>query len=173
MRGMGESEIIAIVMVVFLVVLVIVLIPYIFYLLTLSRTLKQVAPHNQRMTPGEVWLVLIPLFGLVWHFFVVGRIADSLAAEFRQRGILIDEERPGYKAGLWMLILPLIGFIPFIGFLASLAGLVFWIIYWVQIAGYKRKLEEQQFQFGVGNPYQFQQPFPGHPRQPGQYPNRP
>jgi hypothetical protein len=159
--GLGNAEL-SILFAVVLVVLVIGLIPAIFYLLTLSRTLKQVAPHNQRMTPGEVWLTLIPLFGTVWHFFVVARVADSLAAEFNQRRIPCNEQRPGYNIGLWMLILPLVGFIPILGGLASLAGLVLWIVYWVRIAGYKRQLEEHVFQFGAGNPYQYP-PQPGNP----------
>jgi hypothetical protein len=152
--------------------LAIALIPVIFYLLTLSRTLKQCAPHNRRMEPGEVWMMFIPLFGLVWHFITVGRLADSLAAEFRQRNIPVQEARPGYNMGMTFLILRVCGVIPFLGILTGIAGLVCWIIYWSKIAAYKRQLEQQQFQFGAGNPYQFQQPNAGPYQQPyaNQYP---
>lgn len=153
------------------------LVPYILYLVMISRTLKQCAPHNQRMTPGEVWLVLIPLFGIVWHFILVGRLADSIAAEFRQRNLRCEEERPGYNYGLWSMILRCCGIIPFLGIFASLTGIVFWIMHWVRIAGYKRALEQSQFQYG-SNPYGFQyqyqhyQQYPQYPQHP-QYPNYP
>ncbi|HTF02614.1 MAG TPA: hypothetical protein VK826_01260 [Bacteroidia bacterium] len=152
------------ILVLVLIFLLIFLIPNIFYVLTLSRTLKQCAPHNQRMQPGQLWLVLIPLFNLVWHFIVVTRMADSLAAEFRQRNIPLEEDRPGYTMGMTFCILGLCGWIPYIGSIASLAGLVCWIIYWVKIAGYKRRLEEQLFQFGAPNPYQAPNQYPQNPQ---------
>ena len=33
------------------------------------------------MRPGQVWLQLIPLFGQVWQFVVVTRIAGSIQKE--------------------------------------------------------------------------------------------
>ncbi len=125
-----------------LVAIAIGLIPMIFYLLTLQNTLKEVSPENQKMPPSNVWLMLIPLFGLVWSFIMVNRIADSLAAEFAKRNIPLEEQRPGYSIGLTFSILFCCGIIPVLGGLASLAGLVCWIIYWVKIAGYKTKLQQ-------------------------------
>lgn len=143
-----------------------VFIMYIFYLITLSQCLKQCAPHNQRMTPGEVWMVFIPLFGLVWHFFVVGRVADSLAAEFRTRGREPDEPRPGYQTGLTALILMLIPF-------AGIVGVVFLGIYWSKMSKYKKQLESMPLQFGYGNPYPFPDQFPGQQQYyAGQYPQQ-
>ena len=85
------------------------LLPLIFYLITLSKTLKEVEQTNRRIEPGQVWLTLIPLFGLVWQFIMVNRIADSLKAEFAARNIQVEEDRPGaklrsyllYSNGLW------------------------------------------------------------------------
>lgn len=142
----------------------------IFYLLTLSRTLALCHPQTRTMNPGEVWMVFIPLFGLVWHFIMVGRIADSLAIEFRNRRMQVDEDRPGYQTGLWALILFCCGIIPLLGILASLTGVVFIILYWTRIANYKRQLEQHNQQFG-GNPYAFQQQAAQYPPQ-GNYPNQ-
>ncbi|MEW6467592.1 MAG: hypothetical protein AB1458_01635 [Bacteroidota bacterium] len=114
------------------VLLAIFIIPGIFYCLTLQRTLEAVAPENRKMQPGQVWLLFIPLFHLVWHFFVVSYVADSLRAEFASRGITPDESRPGFGIGLAASILWVLG----IGFVA----LILWIIYWVKIAEYKNKL---------------------------------
>ena len=121
------------------------LIPMIFYLLTLQNTLNAVSPGNRKMNPGQVWLMLIPFLGAVWQFLVVGWVADSLAAEFHSRNKPVPESRPGYSIGLTYCILFVCGIIPFLGGLASLAGLVCWIIYWVKIAGYKRELETSTY----------------------------
>lgn len=147
-----------------------VLIVYIFYLLTLSRTLALCHPQTRLMNPGEVWMVFIPLFGIVWHFIMIGRIADSLAIEFRNRQLHLEEARPGYQLGLWALILPLCSFIPILGILTWITGIVFLIMYWSRISNYKKQLEAHNMQFGQGNPYAFQQQaaqFQG-----GNYPNQ-
>jgi hypothetical protein len=82
------------------------------------------------MNPGLVWLMLIPLFNIVWHFFIVLNMAKSLAAEFQKRGIAEDPS-PGQTLGLVMCIANLI---------CGPVGLVCWIIYWVKIAGYSSKI---------------------------------
>jgi hypothetical protein len=128
----------------FMIVLIsvgIMILPLIFYLLTLQGVLQQVKPENRKMDPGMVWLILIPLFGIVWQFIVVGNIADSLKAEFAQRGVNPGEERPGYNIGLTYCILMCCGIIPFLGILAAIGGFVCWIIYWVKIANYKSTLQ--------------------------------
>lgn len=116
------------------------LIPMIFYLITLSKTLTEVSEMNRKMPPGQVWLVLIPLFGMVWQFIMVNRIADSLKAEFESRNIQVTEARPGAQLGVAYCTLMVCGIIPILGGLATLAGFVCWIIYWVKINGYKTKL---------------------------------
>jgi hypothetical protein len=63
------------------------LIPVIFYFLELQNTLKEVSVENRKMKPGQVWLLLIPLFSIYWLFEVVSKIADSLKAEFASRNI--------------------------------------------------------------------------------------
>jgi hypothetical protein len=54
---------------------------WILFLRTQYRTLKAVKPANRGLKPGLVWLQFIPVFGQVWQFFVVVRIADSLRKE--------------------------------------------------------------------------------------------
>jgi hypothetical protein len=148
-----------------LLVAVGMLIVFIFHLITLSRTLELCHPYTRKMNPGEVWMVLIPVFGVVWHFFVVGRLADSLAIEFRNRNLPVEEERPGYNAGLTALILLLCGgIIPVLGLIAAL---IFLIRYWNQISEYKKRLEQHNAQF-TGAPSGFQPP-----PAPVQYPNYP
>lgn len=159
--GLGAME-----MLIILIVLIFglgMIMVYIFYLITLSKTLSLCHPQTRSMNPGEVWMVLIPFFGIVWHFIVVGRVADSLSVEFRNRGIQIAEERPGYKLGLWALILPLCGIIPVLGILTGLAGIVLLVMYWNRISDYKKQLEQHNIRFGQGNPFAFPNQFSNTP----------
>jgi hypothetical protein len=146
--NLGWTEILLILF----VVLVIFLIPMIFFLIAQQNTLRAVSPQNRKMQPGEVWLQLIPLFGLVWKFIVVSRIAQSIRAEINERNtnsFLGDANPvfandytplPTYNIGLAYCILGLCGFIPILGWLATIGWLVCWIIYWTQIVAYKNKL---------------------------------
>ena len=128
-----------IVPIIFLSILI-MLIPTIFYIITLQKTLNRCAPENRAMPPENVWLLLIPVFSMVWQFIVVGNIAKSLAAEFRQREIQTEEIEPGKSIGLAYCILNVCSIIPILGILSALAGLVCWIMYWVKIDGYSAKL---------------------------------
>jgi hypothetical protein len=136
--GIGAGEMLVVMFVG--IVLTASLIPMIFYLLTLQKTLSRCSPERRAMEPGLVWLLLIPLFSLVWHFFVVSNVAKSLQGEFEKRQIGI-EPSPGYSLGLPMCILNACAVIPLLGILAWLAGTVCWIIYWVRIAEFSRRLE--------------------------------
>ena len=57
------------------------IVPFILFLLHQQNTLKNVQAHNRTMAPGQVWLQLIPLFGMVWQFIVVTRISESIKRE--------------------------------------------------------------------------------------------
>jgi hypothetical protein len=133
--GLGVSFFIT----VMLVTIAVLLLPAIFYLLTLQKALTRCSPENRGMAPGMVWLLLIPLFSIVWHFIVVTNMAQSLGAEFRKRGIA-EELKPGQSLGMAMCILGVCSIIPVLGVLCGLAALVCWIMYWVKIAGFSNKI---------------------------------
>lgn len=136
----GPQELIIISM--FLILPALSLIPQIFYLLTIQNTLYAISSENRKMQPGQVWLSLIPLFGLVWQFIIVNRLADSLKDEFVSKNLKIDEERPGIGIGLAYCILFACSLIPFVGFVTVIGGLICWIIYWSKINDYKIKLNK-------------------------------
>ncbi len=131
----------------------------ILFLLTQQNTLKAVQPKNRLMEPGQVWLQLIPLFGQVWQFVVVTRIADSLAKErmsFQDDSIvgLPDYtaaekigERPTYSIGIIYCILCVIDLlltythlVPTIQAGIGLSMMVCWVIYWVKLTAIKREM---------------------------------
>lgn len=119
------------------------IIPLVFYLLTLQNTFSAISIENRKMQSGQVWLTLIPVFGLVWQFIIVDKLADSLKAEFIKKDIKVEEDRPGYSIGLIYCILFCCSIIPFVGIVTSIGGIVCWIIYWVKINEYKIKLQRQ------------------------------
>lgn len=122
-------------------IIVLFIIPQIFFLLTLKKTFKEISAENRQMISGQVWLALIPLFGMIWQFFIIDKLALSLKDEFKKRNIVVNEDKPGYSIGLAYCILMICSLLPIIGFFTAVPAVVCWIIYWVKISNYKRELE--------------------------------
>ncbi len=115
------------------------LIPLIFYLTTLHRALDRCSPANRALSPYLVWLMVIPLFNVLWHFVVVMSLSKSLRREFEHRG-MNESTAPGRDVGLAMCILFIAGLIPSLYFLL-IVSILCWIVYWHRISGYAAKLQ--------------------------------
>ena len=138
-------------------------IPAILFFLTQQKTLQIISPENREMSPGSVWLQLIPVFGLVWQFFVVIRIAHSVSKELAtQMGesildhsreqIKVTDESPTYTIGIAYCILTTFGVVMnyttgyspinlrLFGSFFVLTGMVCWITYWVRLVKTKNNL---------------------------------
>lgn len=137
LRTIGLPELLII-----LVVGLLCLAPTIFYLLSLQRVLERCSPALRTMSPGKVWLLLIPVFNLVWNFIIVIHISDSVAREFASRHTDGSEAAPGKSVGLAMCILSVASIIPIVGVLTGVAGFVCWIVYWVKVSDMNRRLEQ-------------------------------
>lgn len=133
--GLGTTELIVI-----LVVLGFGLVVPMLYLLTISRTLTAVSEQHRRMSPGLVWLNLIPVFSLAWHFYTVVKVRDSLVAELRAKGIA-DGSNAGFTLGMATSILYVACVIPGIDLWAVLPALICWIIYWRKLSTYRSILK--------------------------------
>lgn len=135
--------------------LILFLVPAILFLLTQQNTLKVIQPENRLMSPGQVWLQLIPIFNLYWQFVVINRISDSLSRQLYSSGFSFEEQegfqhanredRPTHGIGIAYCILFCFSIIPIIGILGTLGGLVCWIIYWVKLSGYKAKVQQLHY----------------------------
>lgn len=141
-----------------ILILLCVLVPAILFLLTQYRTLNLIRLENREMNSGLIWIQLIPFVGLVWQFFVVSNIAGSIRREILSRqgdsilGISdvalarAGETKPTLGIGIAYCCLltagvffNLFAVLPLqISALCNLAGVVCWIIYWVQLAKYKK-----------------------------------
>ncbi len=118
-----------------------ILVPAIFYLITLQNALTKCAPGARTMDPGMVWLLLVPIFHLIWSFFVVMALAKSLGNEFRRRGIPSPDPLPGQSIGMAMCICGCCSVVPLLNLLAGPAAFILWVIYWVKIAEFSRVLD--------------------------------
>jgi len=150
----GIAGLMGTILIVLAVVLVVYLVIAILYLLTLSRALERVAPHNRLMEPWQVWLMLIPCFNVIWAFFVATRLPDSLKNEFRDRG---RDDGSDYgkaialtRAGLGVVSIVLSGVNQAghefaqvgscVGGIIGLVDFVLLIVFWVKIANYSSQL---------------------------------
>lgn len=112
---------------------------YIWMLIHLQRCFQSVPQEYRKMTPGYVWLMLIPCFNLVWGFFVFPRLSESF------QGYFTAFDAPKYRGDdcsrtiSWLI--PSFGaasIIPFVGYLTGLAQLVLLILFVVKTVGYRR-----------------------------------
>lgn len=108
----------------------------VFYILTMQKALNLAGERHQKMQPGMVWLMLIPLFNLVWHFFVVKNVSESIKSWAAENGASVDDA--GYTIGLVACIANVCSIIPLINILAGPAGFVCFIIWWVKVAGFNK-----------------------------------
>lgn len=113
---------------------------FVMYLLSIRNLLEVIAPHNRTVASNDVWLMLIPIFNLVYQFILVGHVADSIEAELRDRNQDGEQPaRPTYDLGIWQCGLRIAGIIPVLGPVCSLASLIVWIIYWAKLSEWKNR----------------------------------
>jgi hypothetical protein len=142
LTNMGEVVIIA--MVIGFIAIALILLVYILFLVNLKKMLDQVNPDNRMVPPANVFLMLIPIFSLVYGFILFPKISASLKNEYDLRGMILPGD--GLKGlGNALAGLSLLGAIlnyvrtPVNG-IVSLAVLVIFIIYWVKSAQIKNQL---------------------------------
>lgn len=109
------------------------------YLKNLQDTLKECDVKNQQVPPGNVWLMFIPLFNIIYPFILYPKISESLKSEFESRGNP-QEGDYGRALGITLPILGVCGVIPILGIFAGIGNLVVFIIFWVKMAEFKNKL---------------------------------
>src|SRR5271157_5998928 len=134
------------------------------YIVSLVRALERCSPDSRPMPPDKVWLLLIPVYNLIWQFSVVSNLAESLGNEFKRTSAA--HLKPGKPVGHAMCIVSLSGTVvlavgilfrgPFgsvcmaLGAGLWLAGVISWIVYWVQITEYSKALQASSPLVAVG-----------------------
>ncbi len=84
--------------------LAIVVLIAVLYLLNLQNTVKAAAPENRKMAPGNVWIMIIPVVGTIYSFIAVRKISETIAAEYKSKGQLLDNSKPTFTTGMAMTI---------------------------------------------------------------------
>ena len=112
----------------------------VFYLINLQNTLLEVSQKNRKIPAVNVWLMLIPLFNIIYSFILYPKISESLKDEYNDRGL---PTRGDYARGIGitMPILQLCGFIPGINIFTGIANLILFIIYWSKMSNFKNELK--------------------------------
>jgi hypothetical protein len=106
-------------------IILLVLLPSVLYLRSLQRAFEAVDPDLRPMSPGMVWLLLIPLVNVIWMFFVVSHLKTAYM-KMGAAGRLTAASDAGYGVGLGMAVCMVIGLLP--------VTIVLWIIHWVQVS---------------------------------------
>jgi hypothetical protein len=102
---------------------------------------KRVPPEHQQIEPLTIWLLLIPIFNLVWNFFVFRKIPQSYRSYFNSQG-RTDVGDCGEQIGLWYSICMVGSIIPCLNYVAGPAALVLLIIFLVKIYGLRGQIPE-------------------------------
>jgi hypothetical protein len=120
------------------------------FLRTQYRILVLIRPENRRMPPDHVWLLLIPLFGFIWQFNVIYKICASIQKELNTpvgdsifpEDTVPSNVRPTYLIGITYATILCITLIPLklIKGPAAVIAAILWIIYFVQLARFKKKI---------------------------------
>ena len=129
----------------------------ILFMLTQYRTLELIRPQIRYMAPGQVWLQLIPIYGLFFQFTVIRKISDSIRDElntpigdsiFGEDPVPINH-RPTYGLGVSYATLFCISILPFMVLttIVALAGLLLWGCYWIQLSQYKTRIKQRAMLF--------------------------
>ena len=124
----------------------------ILYLLNIQNALKEVSDTNRQVPFINTWLLLIPLFNIVYAFIFYPKMAESFRREYEEREIPQDGDF-GKTIGLIMATLGVARLIPIdiLQSTLSLAGLILLIVLWVKVAKYKQTLIAQPNTNGNSN----------------------
>ncbi len=122
--------------VVFLVVFGIqLLISYLMY-----RAAKALPPEFQSQAPpGSAFLMLIPLFNIIWVFIYPKNLSQAYQAYLGSTNQLRDD--CGEQHATYWAIAQICSIIPCVGAIAGIASLVFMIMYLVKINECKKQAE--------------------------------
>src|SRR6056297_120920 len=101
-------------------------------------------PENQRLvSPGMAFLLMIPLFNLIWVFIYTSNLSKSYQNVFSQQMDGTDD--CGEKLGMWWGICGLLSFVPCVNFFSGIAGLIVMIMYLIKVSECRSRF----MQFGM------------------------
>ena len=111
----------------------------IIFCLLVYNCYKAIPEEHREMSAGLVWLLLIPLFGLVWNFFVYPNLSKSFKRYFDSVG---DASAGNCNLTLaWVYAgVTAATVVPYLNGLAGPASLVLFIVYVAKAYGLKARI---------------------------------
>ncbi|HMR20192.1 MAG TPA: hypothetical protein PKA53_12895 [Sphingobacterium sp.] len=109
-----------------------------------KRLIQLVRKENRFFTPGQSWILAIPLLNIFYNFIMIRRICDSLNNEFYDRREAVDEN-PTLRQGYYMAFGFLAANFPlpiFIAYLVYIASMAYYINYLIKVLAYKKLLQQ-------------------------------
>lgn len=88
--------------------------------------------YQQNYSPGQAFLLMIPLFNLAWAFIFPKNLSQAFQAYFRAHNCQRDD--CGEQLALIWAICNLASLAPYVGALAGIGGLVVGIMYLVKLS---------------------------------------
>jgi hypothetical protein len=111
-------------------------------LVAAMNCLEQCDRRRRKMEPGQVWLALIPAFGMVWIYFVILHVEESLEREYKDRGLRRPKDF-GQTLGLSAVICWQAGALLMcvaVGALGVVAAAGLFVPYWMALTKHGKKL---------------------------------
>ena len=115
----------------------------------MKRLLLACDSRNRTIEPDEVWLILIPIFGVYWNFVVVSKISKTLDNEFATSGNPSSGNN-GKGIGFAACILFSLGLIPIVNMLVAIPAVICWIVYWVRMVKARERVLASRSYNGPG-----------------------
>lgn len=98
----------------------------------LYRAADSIPESYRQASPGQAFLLLIPLFNIFWLFVYPKKLSQSFQALFASSGQAIDD--CGEKMGLYWAVCAIASIVPCVGIVFGIAGLVTMIIYLIKVS---------------------------------------
>jgi hypothetical protein len=101
---------------------------------------NEALPVEHRKTESwQAFLLLIPIFNLVWNFILLGRVSGGMQSYFQSKNDTTVGDC-GAMIGLWYSICVIGCWIPIASCVAAPAAIVLLIIYLVKVTGLRTRI---------------------------------
>jgi len=130
-NGSDEAALAAVLLALGLVLLVMLAVN-IFVCWLVYRANEALPAQHRKTESWQAFLLLIPLFNLIWNFVVLARVSAGMQSFFQAKNEASVGDC-GANLGLWYSISCLVAFVPFVGCVGSLAALVLLVMYLMKV----------------------------------------
>jgi branched-subunit amino acid ABC-type transport system permease component len=133
-----ENNLVTSMAICFIIAIIIGIIINLFFSWSMYKALKLVPEKNHIFPSWFVWLFIIPLVGFVFHWIMLPfGIPQAFEKTVTGNETAVRSAKQLFLLGLILVVLITMGFIPFLGFVPALAGVIIWIVYWVLVVKFR------------------------------------